>query len=73
MRVDVGSVSILLISGTGSVDERGKSVHIGDFRGQVRRVFRNITGLLDRAGAKWHDVMRTTIYIAISIGTTIRL
>lgn len=63
MRVDVGSVSILLISGTGSVDERGETVHIGDFRGQVRRVFRNITGLLDSEGANWHDVVRTTIYI----------
>ena len=33
MRIDIGGVTILLISGTASIDENGQSVHIGDFPG----------------------------------------
>ena len=32
MRIDLNGLTILLISGTASIDEHGKSVHIGDFR-----------------------------------------
>ena len=32
MRIDLGGVTILLISGTASIDEHGNSVHFGDFR-----------------------------------------
>lgn len=63
MRIDLGSVSILLISGTASIDEQGKSVHIGDFRAQMRRTLANITGLLASEGCTWHDVVRTTCYL----------
>lgn len=63
MRIDLGSVSILLISGTASIDEYGKSVHIGDFRAQMRRTLANITGLLASEGCTWHDVVRTTCYL----------
>jgi len=59
----VGGLAILLISGTASVDENGQSVHIGDFRAQTRRAYRNITELLEAAGAKWKDVVRTTCYL----------
>jgi 2-iminobutanoate/2-iminopropanoate deaminase len=37
LRVDVGNVAILLISGTASIDEDGNTVHPGDFRAQCRR------------------------------------
>ena len=37
MRIDLNGLSILLISGTASIDENGVSVHIGDFRAQLRR------------------------------------
>jgi len=63
MRIDIGGVAILLISGTASIDEDGKSVHIGDFPAQLRRTFDNITGLLASEGATWHDVVRTTCYL----------
>jgi len=63
LRVDLGSVSVLLISGTASIDEHGNSVHIGDFRAQLRRTYDNITGLLESEGATWHDVVRTTCYL----------
>ncbi len=63
MRVDLGGITILLISGTASIDEHGKTVHVGDFRGQVRRTLRNITGLLESEGATWRDVVRTSCYL----------
>lgn len=63
LRIDIGGLAILLISGTASVDENGDSVHIGDFRKQTRRTYRNITELLEAAGASWHDVVRTTCYL----------
>ena len=52
-----------LISGTASIDEGGRSVHIGDFRAQLRRTYQNITGLLESEGATWHDIVRTTCYL----------
>ena len=63
MRIDLGEVTILLISGTASIDEYGKSVHIGDFRAQMRRTLENITGLLTSEGGTWHDIVRTTCYL----------
>jgi enamine deaminase RidA (YjgF/YER057c/UK114 family) len=63
LRVDLGNIVILFISGTASVDEFGESVHIGDFRAQCRRTYHNITGLLTSEGATWKDVVRTTCYL----------
>ena len=63
MRIDLAELTILLISGTASIDEHGNSVHIGDFRAQMRRTLHNITGLLAAEGATWHDVVRTTCYL----------
>lgn len=63
MRIDLNGVTILLISGTASIDEHGQSVHVGDFRAQLRRTYDNITGLLASEGCTWHDIVRTTCYL----------
>ena len=63
MRIDLNGLAILLISGTASIDEYGRSIHIGDFRAQTRRTFQNIAGLLEAEGATWRDVVRTTCYL----------
>jgi len=63
MRIDLNGLTILLISGTASIDEHGVSVHLGDFRGQLRRTFDNITGLLESEGCTWHDIVRTSCYL----------
>ena len=54
---------VLLISGTASIDEEGRTVHGGDFRAQLRRTYHNITGLLKSEGASWKDIVRTTCYL----------
>jgi len=63
MRIDLNGVAILLISGTASIDDAGVSLHVGDFRAQLRRTYDNITGLLASEGCTWHDIVRTTCYL----------
>jgi 2-iminobutanoate/2-iminopropanoate deaminase len=63
MRIDLNGLVILLISGTASIDDEGKTVHVGDLRAQTGRTLRNITGLLASEGATWKDVVRTTCYL----------
>jgi 2-iminobutanoate/2-iminopropanoate deaminase len=63
MRIDLNGLTILLISGTASIDEAGRTVHAGDFRAQLRRTYENITKLLAAEGATWHDIVRTTCYL----------
>ncbi len=63
MRIDLNGVTILLISGTASIDEHGQSLHVGDFRAQMRRTLANITGLLASEGCTWQDIVRTTCYL----------
>ncbi len=63
IRFDPAEASVLLISGTASVDEAGLTAHAGDFRTQLWRTYRNITALLSVEGATWHDVVRTTCYL----------
>jgi len=63
VRFDVGDKVMLLISGTASVDEAGSTTHVGDFRAQLWRTYRNISELLAADGATWHDIVRTTCYL----------
>jgi 2-iminobutanoate/2-iminopropanoate deaminase len=63
VRFDLGDKAMLLISGTASVDEAGCTTHVGDFRAQLWRTYRNISELLAAEGATWHDIVRTTCYL----------
>ena len=60
---DIADVTLLLVSGTASVDEGGATIHVGDFRAQCWRTYRNIGTLLASARMTWHDVVRTTCYL----------
>lgn len=63
LRLDFGGHKVLLISGTASVNEQGQAEHIGDFKAQLWRTYRNITNLLEAEEMTWHDVVRTTNYL----------
>jgi len=63
MRIDLKGLTILLISGTASIDDQGRTVHPGDLRAQLRRTYDNISKLLASEGATWHDIVRTTCYL----------
>jgi len=64
MRVELDNCVMLFISGTSSVNEAGASVRPGDVAAQTRRTLTNIAALLASEGADWHDVVRTTCYLA---------
>jgi len=64
MRVELDNCVMLFISGTASVNEKGESIHQGDVRAQTRRAFTNIKALLESENADWHDIVRTTCYLA---------
>lgn len=64
MRVDLDNCVMLFISGTASVNEDGESTHFGDIRAQTRRTFENINALLESENADFHDIIRTTCYLA---------
>jgi enamine deaminase RidA (YjgF/YER057c/UK114 family) len=63
LRVELPGATMLFLSGTASVDEKGETLYPGDFRAQCLRTFRNLTRLLVAEGASWHDVVRTTCYL----------
>ena len=63
IRFDLGDKTLLLISGTASINDAGETVHAGDFRAQLWRTYRNIAALLESEGATWHDIVRTTCYL----------
>ena len=63
LRVDVQGAKLLLLSGTASIDDHGKTVYPGDFEAQCLRTYRNLTVLLAAEDASWHDIIRTSCYL----------
>jgi enamine deaminase RidA (YjgF/YER057c/UK114 family) len=53
----------VFVSGTASIDERGASVHIGDFKAQTRCTLAVVSNLLASAGATLHDIRQATAFI----------
>jgi enamine deaminase RidA (YjgF/YER057c/UK114 family) len=62
-RIELKGVTLILLSGTASVNEKGESVHVNDFEAQAKRMLDNATALLTSEQATWHDVVRTTFYV----------
>lgn len=63
LKLEFGDYKVLLISGTASVNEEGQAEHIGDFKAQTWRMYRNVTNLLKAEDMTWHDIVRTTYYL----------
>jgi enamine deaminase RidA (YjgF/YER057c/UK114 family) len=63
LRVADASRLALYVSGTASVDEAGRTVHVGDFAAQVDRMLHNVASLLDRQGAAFRDVVSGVAYL----------
>lgn len=55
--------ALLEISGTASIDEAGRSIHLGDIRGQVRCTLDKIAALIVQAGATLQDIVAATVFI----------
>jgi enamine deaminase RidA (YjgF/YER057c/UK114 family) len=63
LRVADANKVALYVSGTASVDEAGRTVHVGDFEAQVDRMLHNIASLLDRQGATFGNLVSGVIYL----------
>lgn len=63
LKVELNGAVILEISGTASVNDKGKSIHTGDISAQAKRTFDNLTALLESEGASWRDVVKTRCYL----------
>jgi enamine deaminase RidA (YjgF/YER057c/UK114 family) len=57
-----GAQRVLYCAGQVSVDADGKSVHAGDFRGQLNRTIDNLELVLNESGFSVSDIVRLNIY-----------
>lgn len=55
---------VISISGTVATDENHRTLFKGDLVGQTRYIYETVGKLLERAGASFDDVIKTTDYIA---------
>jgi enamine deaminase RidA (YjgF/YER057c/UK114 family) len=53
----------LHVSGTASVDEAGRTAHVGDFEAQADRMLVNVAALLEGQGATFGDVVSAITYL----------
>jgi enamine deaminase RidA (YjgF/YER057c/UK114 family) len=63
MRVEEANKVALYVSGTASIDEQGRTAHIGDFDAQADRMLVNIAALLHGQGATFRDVVHAITYL----------
>ncbi len=62
-QIEYGDRSHIYVSGTASIDNKGKVVHIGDIRKQTERMWANVETLLKEGGQDWNDVMQIIVYL----------
>ncbi len=63
MRITESNRAALYVSGTASLDETGKTVHVGNFDAQVDRMLVNVAALLEAQGASFDDVAYAITYL----------
>lgn len=56
-------VSLIEISGTAAIDQRGKSQFVGDIRGQINCTFDKIENLIGKEGAGLRDIVAATVFV----------
>jgi enamine deaminase RidA (YjgF/YER057c/UK114 family) len=63
MRIEETNKVALHVSGTASIDEIGRSVHVGDLEAQVDRMLVNVAALLGGQGARFKDIVSAITYL----------
>jgi enamine deaminase RidA (YjgF/YER057c/UK114 family) len=63
LRVVEANKVTLHVSGTASIDEAGRTVHVGDLEGQVDRMLHNIASLLAAQGATFEHLVSGVAYL----------
>jgi enamine deaminase RidA (YjgF/YER057c/UK114 family) len=64
LEVRLGDARYVLVSGTASIDEHGRTVHVGEFDRQARRTLEAVEALLEGAGGSLADVAQATAFLA---------
>ena len=62
MTVRFGQDRLLFASGTASIDDQGRTVHVGDSEGQNRETFAAVDTLLRHQGAAFEDVATGVLF-----------
>ena len=63
LRLTEANKVMLYISGTASIDEAGRTVHVGDLKAQVDRMLENIESLLAQQGAGFENLVSGITYL----------
>ena len=63
VKVDFAGKSHTLISGTASIDNKGRVLHIGDVASQTMRMIENVEVLLAEARSGWKSVKQILVYL----------
>lgn len=61
--ITYGDRKHIFISGTASIDDKGRIVHVGDVRNQTVRMMENIAALLAEADAVIDDIRSAVLYL----------
>ena len=63
LSVTFGPSQLLLVSGTASIDDTGRSTHSDDFVAQTETTLDTVAALIGTAGAGLHDLSQATAFI----------
>jgi enamine deaminase RidA (YjgF/YER057c/UK114 family) len=63
MKIELPEKTVLHISGTASVDEKGDTVHLEDPRKQIERMLLNVDQLLQAQGASFADIVQIATFL----------
>jgi enamine deaminase RidA (YjgF/YER057c/UK114 family) len=63
LRIAEANKVTLHVSGTASIDEAGRTVHVGDVEAQADRMLHNIASLLAQQGATFKDMVSGVAYL----------
>jgi enamine deaminase RidA (YjgF/YER057c/UK114 family) len=64
MEVVLGDARYVFVSGTASIDDHGRTAHVGDFETQARCTLEAVEALLEGAGASLANVGQATAFLA---------
>jgi enamine deaminase RidA (YjgF/YER057c/UK114 family) len=63
MVVEEPDNKLILVSGTASIDEEGKSVFIGDTAAQIRQTLNVVSALISTEDATLQDLCEATVFL----------
>jgi enamine deaminase RidA (YjgF/YER057c/UK114 family) len=64
LEVGLGDARYVFVSGTASIDDQGRTVHVGDFEAQARHTLEAVEAILAAAGGSLADVAQATAFLA---------